>query len=1631
MLSQQRRDVAATRKLPTCVPKKSRLELEQDATTIIMWMEEENNELMVDNVTCGLSFLANADAYACPQHYENVVLASLKRILSSTSTDKQSKRIASNGLLPLASTLPYTELWAHQLLTKCVAMISTTAITTTTDTTTTDMLNTIGLEVLLPSYLARIHATELIWKQQPKKQKKQCHSLEELLKVVCCVDSTKHAIRTTAAAALASSLKEFHSILPNRLVHLNSFIDALLHCLQAVSQNEGDLESIPPVVYQLCLLVTKSGTPDKVLEGIASLFPQLFFSSTNSRKDDALVWVLQTCLAHISRIVRIDSLLPKIVLKFLKRPTAATTQPFRYQTTTPFTLAMGLTMAHSIPRMRTCALTCIRDFVLEEEFIRQKQRTSDWFHQCASTLNTTTTTTTTTDSEELSSSSHMLNCMMQLISILDSTSSDSLALLQSLVSLGFLLVDALKKDNPMTTTTVEYGIEDCTVTELEPLQSFCTKQAQRNSLSSGLQKAQANTSKIGLRLLCHLFLRDSSEDATTSSQLRRSILLKASEQFCGMAPNAVQHSYLLQYITATEDGIRILGSETQLPLLMEFVSHLSGGGGSGIPFAVAIGSIVPTVGLILRFKQKQINDPMDHLFLCAKKALFCPNIEARITAVHIFTMLLSLVIRHCPSLVDEIKGCLRRCLTQHQAEVRVEVYASIVQLMKSNNDGDATVFATILLDHMKRYIAVEETAADLEARRRRAIAHGSQLSQCMDDENDDSSSTQGPPIRLELCIASGSLPSLKSKTFQKQKKLYPTVLLEAIKRFTEPLPFLLSSGKVISEHNHNDTDSIMTDKETDVEALHQMLVNLRGKVACSQIEDYIHWCNDENRNVSVTLSCCLLVASVCESLMDIPTLQCEVFNELEFELIEKLFNLRTEATSKAADILSIQLSTKKVQKNKSTMKTNLNIEGQDEQKNSISKPSMHKRHQQNLIKAKQYIEDAISRMCPTLSPSFLATCLRSCIALDQSKGIPQSSQELGDDDHSRTQSVHERMSNNSYFRSFLFAKIQDLLSGRALVVKRGLRFDKTRLLRNDDASEKEIGLFYISCSMQLGPLLLAEFVQQRKKTTVVDDPTKIPFSQAALRSYILCIRRVASDVKGHGLETIKRLSNFLHCSFQKLYRQIPEVKPRWISLLSRTDELGDATPDTEGNFELARNMLPFILPMKLWDSEGPSDRINGGLLSELVRHGLDGEAADCCNLLTCLMCHLTSKMRKKLCLFILQCFENVSPECSVEGILGLRHDDSSNNGSCQISAASAIDSIIFLDGLFDDSTPTLSECSSEHDYLSQCLSFTDHRGPSQERKSKVGTTEFFELDGDKAFGVSYRLAISFLAATGIGHNFEDSFKTEHISTINGLNLACTQIVSSSHGSSGSTISKELTSAADSLLSVIDVGLSDAEFIITKLISSTASNNLLLLQKMLAGRLYAVTKIICTLVPCAENLDDNGRIMAFLLKSCSRHYNFVTRYVLCHSLRPQSLICPESKQLLDCISAKFAPRTLDLLLTMQEMSKAGDGKMLANTKIESQGKVAAQVVFEQEKFDNALLTMSEKLKTDGLLLDGKWIEKKVADFGKESTTLDFRIKKDHLQVAKENRRGKKYSKNSKRSADETKVTRRTKQSKKKG
>ena len=140
--------------------------------------------------------------------------------------------------------------------------------------------------------------------------------------------------------------------------------------------------------------------------------------------------------------------------------TAAPVTPFRYARLTPFKLAMGLSMAAAVPRMRAAALAAVCDLVLEEETLRVRRgRGIDGRQRAGSSKPWLDCLVQCLEGESRSvyrgsgGGNHILGCLVSVANFAESEHHGNggggcaASLLQSLCQLGFLLVDCVKKDD--------------------------------------------------------------------------------------------------------------------------------------------------------------------------------------------------------------------------------------------------------------------------------------------------------------------------------------------------------------------------------------------------------------------------------------------------------------------------------------------------------------------------------------------------------------------------------------------------------------------------------------------------------------------------------------------------------------------------------------------------------------------------------------------------------------------------------------------------------------------------------------------------------------------------------------------------------------------------------------------------------------------------------------------------------------------------------------------------------------------------------------------------------------------------------------------------------------------------------
>lgn len=185
--------------------------------------------------------------------------------------------------------------------------------------------------------------------------------------------------------------------------------------------------------------------------------------------------------------------------------------------------------------------------------------------------------------------------------------------------------------------------------------------------------------------------------------------------------------------------------------------------------------------------------------------------------------------------------------------------------------------------------------------------------------------------------------------------------------------------------------------------------------------------------------------------------------------------------------------------------------------------------------------------------------------------------------------------------------------------------------------------------------------------------------------------------------------------------------------------------------------------------------------------------------------------------------------------------------------------------------------------------------------------------------------------------------------------------------SDAAASKAKASIALTISSTIDSALDNAEFVALKLIPHMHRGSIDLTQRFVSELLFSISKVMSISAPSAESLHADGSFASTLLKSTKRMYGVLTKLILSFVYSPQSLTSKETKNFLDYLNATLMPKVSALLISLQ------GGKFIAERKIESHGKIAALLVFEKEKLDNSLLTVSTKLKQAGLVHESEWLE----------------------------------------------------------
>ena len=1649
----------------------------------------------------------------------------------------------------------------------------------------------IGIETVLPGFLARMSGARRRAAADPAAGGEGggdgAPGAPSVLDALCAAPASGYALRPLRAAAVASALGELEAIRPGALRgegtagwggggrglgRADFLVDALLSSLRALTEGRSDLDSLPPLVYQLCLLPSKAGTETgaggvelrvRILAGIADVFdglqraalvpgaeaPSSSAPSPRGRilDTEALRWAVGTSLAHVGTGLRGDPDLVKAVLRLVRGeagPSALTAgpaggqgdhctaaarlPPFRYLRLTPFRLCLALAAASAMPRARKASLEAIRDLAVEEQTMKAKRSQSPWFNAVAGSAviraqlvpadkaieNRAREEYQRPDAHVGSVGQHVLSCVRSVIefsSSKDGIGTELTGLLQSLISLGFLLVDCVRRDNgtfspPSGTgspaSSSSSGSNFGTSSTLGPHSALQALISERNATVAVSRQANEAAADCGRHILALLFVNAGSASASSFSSaaggsvspLCRSILHDCADKFCGMAPNAVQHSFLLRDLALAsicDTRVAFVGSASMangsapdilaasfIPTITNYLSNIPGG---GMPPAVAIASVVPALGALLhhqihRRRVRELEDNVDHSFLLAKKALFCTDVQRRAVAVNILVMLIGVVVSSGDNAgssgatfaagcggatLDEIRGYLRRCLTQHQPVVRVEVYASLIALLPCLEDANPSnpesnfatpmpdgspvptarrgradagraichVVADILLSQLDRYTTPEEEKEDMVARRDRATKHGSQLSQMVldeVDEVDDDGSPSDPPIRIDLCLQEGrhlieTVPlavNRMAKAGQKKKKTQVFSLLEsATIKIAEPLCFLIAScSEFVSAQSSSPAFGA---SEAWGCQFRSSFYKLRKRVARSKLPDYLasfekhdeNQCDEKTNgksHLSKSLATCFLVASVAEIFIGTNNI---VPGEDPAESTECLFQLRSDAVEKAAFILASSASGKKKEKKKKGGGSERDpqhgplIEGVELGVIEMA-PEMGIKPA-TLDKARKTVEDVINQMCPSLQVDAFVLLLRNFgVVAELSEGRSQSS-------HSKGANPRRRLVADMKFRKFLLEKCLRFLDGSGLFLSSGRRFDATSLSwrKKNDSDAVALGTMYVRASMQLGSLLLAEFCfdcskKNRSSLNKSLPLHEVPLTQLSLLAFTRCVQRASAGWPGHSLSRAARVLALMRTSFRQIENVLPAMKDR---LALFPSPASDGSQLSQDETRLRNVAMVFASPVQTLQEKTGINKKLGGFLPELLTNSLYAEAAECIALIACVsMAIRNPNVRQTLGVCTLRCWDEI-PNQSWDGVLGLACGQLQSKDDLYPSkcATMSVEAALLLGGQLDGDTSIPKDATfGEKMEKSRAMAFLPSLSAGswsethQSYLEKIPPMHGVEMP---PIGIALKVSLAMLMSLGFSANFDGLYRSGNCSekkdfpwSKEGTQLACIDTIIELPKAAGMSAPKELELIADSLSGAIDATVSDAEFVVGRMLPYLDGDVLDQTQEHLAGRLLAAGSIISVLSGCAAHCDDSASFVSSLLRNTKRLYGIYTKLVQSQTKNPRALISTINRGLLSEMAERMTPRTAGLLLTLQEKTEAGEGKFITDKKIESHGRIAAQVVFEKERMDNSLNKACLQLSSVGMEADRAWLEKQVV----QSANRDFKIKTHSIKAAQE-------------------------------
>jgi len=890
----------------------------------------------------------------------------------------------------------------------------------------------------------------------------------------------------------------------------------------------------------------------------------------------------------------------------------------------------------------------------------------------------------------------------------------------------------------------------------------------------------------------------------------------------------------------------------------------------------------------------------------------------------------------------------------------------------------------------------QEDSRDREARRQRAINIGSQLSQMETGENRDDGISM--PFRFEACISTRPINRMDNKSKGgKPKKSSPvgqTLLEEATGRINEPLSHLFASSSAASS----------LDPQGE---LRRCMDRIRNRMAhCNDIDSYLKWVesckqivgiNDDAKRteeMAVTkLATLVVVANVADVLIGTTNFNDENDNpqvtnyESTDQIVERLFNLRSDAITRAVEIMSSFVNVKPKREAKAPKKSKdvvgTNHDSESKAKNGeVYQTKLAKTSDVNpatVARNQKLIEDVLS-LCPALPLEFIAPAFRKFGALASAS---KKTNRNDSDDEDNLQSNFSRLIYNMPFRRFIITKSLLLVSGASTVIRAGSRFCS-------------IPSNPIAAYMSLGPLLLAEFCSLcydlentsiATKNSASQSTHYLSLTQLSLRAFSFCVHGLSTSTTNQAMSNAQRVQFMISNAIRIASRAAPSSKDGWDYYQSLNVQ-GNNAPQDE--IELKKSLTPFV-SFKV-DANAP---VRLCLFSELMRSSMYGEAIECCHLIKAAAASFSEpSIKHHLSVMLLRCFEQIK-QVGV-GLLSLDHGEGNQNESC---VCYAIDTAFELNNNLDGDTFV----PFPHGFLG--LDLMSKKG-FQLARSKMGLTSMCpnywpEKHLDRLMdefssqlgcpGTIQQITWALTVQLGCSSIFSEVMNSSSPVTKRNSGLAC---IRSASKTSGSNFAKETRSIANMISASIESGLNSAEFVTAKLIPHMSGSTLNMAQRLVMCLLMSASKVIHASSPSAEFVDTSGSFASLLLKSTKKLYSILARLLLSFLANPHSLESSETKCLLKYLASNLMQSVAALLYTLQEKHETTGGKFLTENKIETHGKISALLVCEKEKLDNAFLKIGAKLKHVGVISD--WLQ----EYSFISLNRDFVIKRADIQLAKE-------------------------------